>query len=121
MKQAPAPGDSLESFEDAARERAGVRFLFRLYVAGSTVQSNRAIVNTRRICEEHLEGRYHLEVVDICQHPELARTEQIIAAPTLVKREPLPMRRFVGDMSRTDRLLAGLNLPAAQPVRPVTP
>ncbi|MEK7953933.1 circadian clock KaiB family protein [Luteolibacter soli] len=121
MNDIPAPGDSLESFEEAARERAEVRFLFRLYVAGSTVQSNRAIVNTRRICEGHLEGRYHLEVVDICLHPELARIEQIIAAPTLIKREPLPVRRFVGDMSRTDRLLAGLGLPEAPEVRPVTP
>ncbi|MCQ9379408.1 circadian clock KaiB family protein [Methyloversatilis sp. XJ19-49] len=82
----------------------------RLYVTGSTRNSERAIVNVRRICEAHLQGRYDLEVVDISQHPELAEGEQIIAAPTLVKKLPLPLRRFIGDMSHTENILLGLDL-----------
>jgi circadian clock protein KaiB len=121
MKKTPTPGEILEDFEEAARARTGFRYLLRLYVTGPTVQSNRAIVNTRRICEEHLKDRYDLEVVDICQNPELASRDQIIAAPTLIKQQPLPVRRFVGDMSRTDRLLAGLDLPGSPPLRPVGP
>jgi circadian clock protein KaiB len=121
MKKTPTTGETLEDFEEAARSRAGLRYLLRLYVTGPTVQSNRAIVNTRRICEEHLKDRYDLEVIDICQHPELASSDQIIAAPTLVKQQPLPVRRFVGDMSRTDRLLAGLGLLVTPPLRPAAP
>jgi circadian clock protein KaiB len=67
-------------------------------------------VNIRRICEEHLRGRYDLEVVDISEHPTLAQGEQIIAAPTLIKKLPLPLRRFIGDMSQTERILLGLDL-----------
>ena len=90
--------------EDAAR------YVLRLYITGSTARSARAISNIRKICEEHLEGRYDLEVVDICQHPTLAEGEQIIAAPTLIKELPLPLRRFIGDMSQTGRILLGLDL-----------
>ena len=70
----------------------------------------KAISNIRKICEEHLEGRYDLEVVDISRNPTLAEGEQIIAAPTLIKKLPLPLRRFIGDMSHTDRILIGLDL-----------
>ncbi len=77
---------------------------------GTTPHSNRAIVNLRKICEEHLKGRYDLEVVDISQNPVLAEGEQIIAAPTLIKQLPLPLRRFIGDMSQTERILVGLDL-----------
>ncbi|MGZ8191072.1 MAG: circadian clock KaiB family protein, partial [Methylococcaceae bacterium] len=66
--------------------------------------------NIRKICEEHLQGRYDLEVVDISQNPTLAEGEQIIAAPTLIKKLPLPLRRFIGDMSQTERILLGLDL-----------
>ena len=86
------------------------RYILRLYVTGTTPRSSRAIANIRMICETHLEGRYDLEVIDIAQHPALARGEQIIAAPTLIKTAPLPLRRFIGDMSQTERLLAGLDL-----------
>lgn len=86
------------------------RYVLRLYVTGTTPHSRRAIVNIRKICEEHLQGRYDLEVVDIAQHPTLAEGEQIIAAPTLIKKRPLPLRRFIGDMSQTDRILLGLDL-----------
>jgi circadian clock protein KaiB len=93
----------------------------RLYVAGSSPHSTRAITNIRKICEEHLDGRYDLEVVDIAQHPELTAGEQIIAAPTLIKISPLPIRRFIGDMSRTDRILLGLDLrPASAMASPAT-
>ena len=94
---------------DAAAPDA-TRYVLRLYVTGSTPRSTRAISNIRKICEEYLEGHYDLEVVDISQHPALAEGEQIIAAPTLIKRLPLPLRRFIGDMSQTDHILLGLDL-----------
>ena len=92
---------------------ADAHYVLRLYIVSTTSQSTRAIVNIRKICEEHLEGRYELEVVDISQHPTLAKGEQIIAAPTLIKTLPLPLRRFIGDMSQTERILLGLDLRVA--------
>jgi len=97
-------------FERAAANLENTRYVLRLYVTGTTRNSERAIVNTRRICEEHLQGRYDLEIVDISQRPALAEGEQIIAAPTLIKKLPLPLRRFIGDMSHTERILLGLDL-----------
>jgi circadian clock protein KaiB len=85
-------------------------YLLRLYVTGTTPQSIRAIENIKNICEEHLKGRYDLEVIDLYQQPSLAKGEQIIAAPTLIKRLPLPLRRIIGDMSGTERVLVGLDL-----------
>jgi len=82
----------------------------RLYVTGATPRSSRAIANLRKLCDQYLAGRYKLEIVDVYQQPELAREGQIIAAPTLVKSFPLPLRRFIGDMSNTANLLAGLNV-----------
>lgn len=87
-------------------------YRLRLYVTSNSPRSDRAIVNVRAICDKHLAGRYELEVVDIAAKPELARTEQLLAAPTLIKQAPPPVRRFVGDMSRTEQLLRGLDLPA---------
>jgi circadian clock protein KaiB len=95
-------------FEQAAR--GAERYVLRLFVTGMTVRSARAIENLRAICNEYLDGRYELEVVDIYQQPALAREEQIIAAPTLIKKLPLPMRRIVGDMSNRNRVLLGLDL-----------
>lgn len=86
------------------------KYHLRLYVTGSTPKSIRAITNVKRLCEAHLKGRYTLEVVDIYQQPGLAKGEQIIAAPTLIKRLPLPLRKFIGDMTNTDRILLGLDL-----------
>ena len=86
------------------------KYLLRLYIAGSTPQSNRAVANIKIICEEHLKGQYELEVVDLYEKPYLAAGEQIIAAPTLIKKLPLPLRRIIGDMSDTDRVLVGLDL-----------
>ena len=85
-------------------------YLLRLYVAGQTPNSIRAIDNIKRICEEYLEGRYDLEVVDIYQQPVLAKGDQIIAVPTLMRKLPLPLRKFIGDMSTTERILVGLDL-----------
>lgn len=84
--------------------------MLRLYVVGSTPQSSSAISNLKRICEGHLKGRYQLEVIDIYQQPRLAEGEQIIAAPTLIKELPPPLRRFVGDLSNLERVLVGLDL-----------
>ena len=94
----------------AGAERAVPQYVLRLYITGATPRSIRAISNIRKICEAHLVGRYDLEVVDISQHPEQAGEEQIVAAPTLIKKLPLPLRRFIGDMSQTDRILFGLDL-----------
>jgi circadian clock protein KaiB len=86
------------------------RYVLRLYVTGMTLRSMQAIANLRVICETRLQGRYELEVVDIYQHPHLARDEQIVAAPTLIRRLPLPLRRVIGDLSDEKRVLRGLDL-----------
>src|SRR6266704_2551579 len=93
-------------------EQTGERFILRLYVAGMTSRSARAVDNVRAFCEKHLEGRYDLQVIDVYQQPALARSEQLIAAPTLIKKLPLPLRRLIGDMSNEDRVLVGLDLVA---------
>jgi circadian clock protein KaiB len=85
-------------------------WLLRLYVAGQTPNSVRAIENIKRICEEFLKGHYDLEVIDIYQQPVLAKGDQIIAVPTLIKKLPLPLRKFIGDMSAIERILVGLDL-----------
>ena len=90
-----------------------LQYVLCLYVTGTTPRSMLAISNIRKICEQHLEGHYDLEVVDISLHPKLAEGEQIIAAPTLIKKLPLPQRRFIGDLSQTERIVLGLDLPDA--------
>jgi circadian clock protein KaiB len=96
----------------APKDAKPEKYLLRLYVTGVTPKSVRAIKNIKQICEEHLKGRYELEVVDIYQRPALLKGEQIIAAPTLIKQLPLPLRRLVGDMSNTEKVLLGLDLRA---------
>ena len=86
------------------------KYVLRLYVAGTTPNSVRAIENIKRICEEFLKGHYDLEVIDIYQQPVLAKGDQIIAVPTLIKKLPQPLRKFIGDMSATERILVGLDL-----------
>ena len=86
------------------------RHLLRLYVTGTTAGSTRAIQQVRRVCDEHLEGRYDLEVIDIYQLPALAKNDQIIATPTLVKVLPAPLRRLIGDLSNLDRVLFGMDM-----------
>src|SRR5471032_2873106 len=85
-------------------------YLLRLYVNDSTPKSERAVVNLKRVCEEHLKGRYDLEVIDIHKQAHLARDEQIVAVPTLIKRLPAPLQRLVGDMSDLNKVLFGLDL-----------
>jgi len=86
------------------------RYVLRLYVAGTTPKSTRAIENIKRICEEFLKGRYDLEVVDIYQQPVLEKGEQIIVVPMLIKKLPLPLRKFIGDMSATESILVRLDI-----------
>ena len=86
------------------------RYVLRLYINRSTLKSKLAVENIKRVCEEHLHHRYRLEVIDIHEHVNLVRDEQIVAVPTLIKRLPLPLQRLVGDMSDLDRVLFGLDL-----------
>jgi len=102
--------DQVEVFEKTLKRSKDKEYVLRLYVAGATPRSTEAIVNIKKICEEHLKGRYELEVIDIYQQPVLVKGEQIIAAPTLVKKLPLPLRRFIGSMHNIDRILVGLDL-----------
>ena len=110
MKKCDTGAKDFGSITAIAAMDTNAHYVLRLYIIGTTPQSTRAVSNIRKICEEHLEGRYKLEVVDISNHPTLAQGEQIIAAPTLIKVLPLPLRRFIGDMSQTDRILLGLDL-----------
>lgn len=101
---------SAHVYEQQIEKSKSETYLLRLYVTGSTPQSIRAIENIKKICDKHLKGRYELEVVDLYQNPGLAHGEQIIAAPTLIKKLPQPLRRIIGDMSNTERVLVGLDL-----------
>lgn len=104
------PRDATEAFEQALRVRERATYVLRLYVTGMTPQSAQAIANVKQLCEEYLHGRYDLEVIDLYQTPQLAQGEQIIATPTLIKKLPLPLRRVIGNLSSTERLLVGLDL-----------
>ena len=91
----------------------------RLYVAGQTAKSLQAFANLKRICEEHLAGEYHIEIIDLLQNPQLAAGDQIIALPTLVRKLPEPVRKIIGDLSNTERVLVGLDLqPRSTPLKP---
>lgn len=114
-KPAPRQGKAAGADAGAALTRAAAshrdaKYVLRLYVAGMTPRSSAAIRAITQICEDHLKGRYVLDVIDIYRQPTLARGEQIIAAPTLIKRLPLPLRRMIGDMADTKRILVGLDL-----------
>jgi circadian clock protein KaiB len=91
---------------NTARQKTG--YVLRLYISGATVRSRRAVNNIKEICEGHLKGQYDLQVIDIFQSPEQLKQEQIIAAPTLVKKQPLPIRRFIGDLSDREKVVKGL-------------
>ena len=99
-----------EEFEKAATTQDRAKYVLRLYVTGMTPKSTQAIANVQKLCEKHLEGRYELKVIDIYQQPKLAKGEQIIATPTLIKKLPLPLRKLIGDMSDTERFLVGIDL-----------
>ena len=109
MKQTRRKKTSID-WEEQASKRKDEKYVLRLYVTGQTPKSVRAIANIKAICEEHLKGRYDLQVIDIYQRPALAQDEQILAAPTLIRKLPLPLRRLVGDLSKTERVLLGLDL-----------
>ena len=107
-----ADKQTIEAFEEALEERAvrRAKYILRLYVTGSSHRSLQAVYNLKKICEVYLPDDYDLEVIDIYKDPGAAREEQIIAAPTLVKKLPQPIRKFVGDMSNTQKILVGLDL-----------
>ncbi len=109
MAKQKKTADTSETFENDQVE-SSPSYVLRLYVAGSTPASVRAIANIKTICETYLQGRYELEVFDLYQRPSLASGEQIIATPTLIKQLPFPLRRIIGDMSDTERVLVGLDL-----------
>ncbi len=98
------------AFEKSAMEANNEMYVLRLYITGTTPKSLSAISNIKKICEEHLQGRYDLEVIDIYQQPSLAAGEQIIAVPTLIKKLPSPLRKLIGDMSNAEHVLLGLDL-----------
>lgn len=106
------PNDSPRIVEGSApgSPGSGERYILKLYVAGMTSRSARAIENLQTFCEKHLAGRYELQVIDVYQQPELTRSEQIVAIPTLIKKLPLPLRRLIGDMSDEERVLVGLDI-----------
>jgi circadian clock protein KaiB len=87
-----------------------VTYILRLYTAGQTPKSMTAVANLKKICEEHLAGRFEIQVIDLLENPQLARGDQILAIPTLVRKLPLPVRRIIGDLSNTERVLIGLDL-----------
>jgi circadian clock protein KaiB len=114
-RKKPSPKANLvndaATFEELLRKaKRKQHFVLRLYITGNTARSGQAISNIRSLCEEYLPGRYDLEVIDIYQQPTEAAKEQIIAAPTLIKKEPVPARRLIGDLSNRDKVLVGLNL-----------
>lgn len=98
-----------------AKRATGDFYDLRLYIAGQTTRSLAALANIQKICDEHLEGRYRIEVIDLLERPQLARGDQILALPTLVRKLPAPIRKLVGDLSNTERALVGLDLRPRSP------
>jgi circadian clock protein KaiB len=99
-----------ERFERARIAQPKRRYVLRLYISGRTSKSTRALQLIKEVCEEHLRGRYELEVIDIYQEPVLAKDDQILAVPTLIRKLPLPLRKLIGDFSDRERVLLGLDL-----------
>jgi len=110
-KRQPGSPGKLEQPRSHSRQ---AKYVLRLYVSGSTPKSAMAVENIKRICEQHLKNRYDLKVIDMYQQPNLARDEQIVAVPTLIKRSPLPLRRLFGDLSDLKEVLLGLDLVTRQ-------
>lgn len=102
--------EAQQRLEQTQAARAGARYALRLYVAGMTPRSSEAISAIKRLCEAHIRDRYDLEVIDIASAPALARSEQIVAAPTLIKLLPLPTRRLIGNLANTERVVRALDL-----------
>jgi circadian clock protein KaiB len=110
-----AQPSATDAFEAALRNSRDQRYELRLYIAGLTPRSQEALRNVTRICEERLAGRYTLQVIDIYQNPVLAAGEQIIAAPTLIRALPLPLRKLIGSMADDEKVLVGLDLKPIDP------
>ena len=106
------PENSAQDFERRMAKHESPRFSFTLYVAGATSRSLRAIENARSICEEFLRGRYELDIVDVYKNPAAAKSQQVVAIPTLVRNLPAPLRQAIGDLSARERIVAGLGLAA---------
>ncbi len=115
MQTKPDPSDATAAFEQALMQTGEGNYVLRLYLTGHTSRSLNAVQAVKKLCEEHLLGRYELEIVDLCQQPERAQAAQIIAAPTLVKELPPPLRRLIGDLTDPDRVLVALNLKPRKP------
>jgi circadian clock protein KaiB len=98
----------------AAVAGKGEIYVLRLYITGPSSISARAVVNARRVCDDHLKGRYQLEILNVADNVSMATADQVIAAPTLIKLSPPPVRRFIGDMSNSERLMKGLDVYAAR-------
>ncbi len=99
-----------ERLPEPTEPAAGETWALRLYVAGQTAKSIAALANLRRYCEQHVPGRYQLEIIDLLQHPQLAEGDQILAIPTVVRKMPEPIRRVIGDLSNEERVIVGLDL-----------
>lgn len=106
---------AIPEYDEGVAEAEGETWRLRLYVAGQSPKSLRAFANLKQLCEEHLAGRYEIEVIDLIDQPALARSDNILAIPTLVRRLPPPLRKIIGDLSDTERVLVALRL---QPPRP---
>jgi len=102
--------NAIDSFEKALGSQGSEKYVLRLYITGSTPRSLRSIANIKNICEEHLNGHYDLEVIDVYQNQKLVAGDQIIAIPTLIKKLPLPLRKIIGDLSDKEKVLLGLDL-----------
>src|SRR5512135_2089706 len=110
MNMSKSKSDIEKRLERAAQKKGPKKYVLHLYVAGLSSRSQKAVEYIKKICDEHLKGRCELVIQDIYQNPIIAKNGQILGAPTLVKELPLPLRRFVGDMSNTEKLLVGLDL-----------
>jgi circadian clock protein KaiB len=110
VKKKEGTTSDLQKLKKAVQDRKDEKYVLRLYVTGTTPRSMSAITKVKTICEEHLKGRYTLEVVDVYQNPTLAKGDQIIAIPTLIKQLPAPLRRIIGDMRDTEKVILGLDL-----------
>ncbi|MEN6343133.1 MAG: circadian clock KaiB family protein [Methanospirillum sp.] len=106
----PLPANTTEEFERALERLGTEQFVLRLYVAGNSLRSQTAIENVRKICDEYLHDRCELEVIDIYQDPTMVPEDLVLAAPTLIRRLPLPLRRVIGDLSAKEKVLVGLDL-----------
>ncbi|MEZ4599522.1 MAG: circadian clock KaiB family protein [Syntrophotaleaceae bacterium] len=105
-------------FQPEASGSSAEIYLLRLYVAGQTAKSIAAFANLKKICETHLQGKYRIEVIDLQQNPSLAQGDQILALPTLVRRLPPPVKKIIGDLSNTERVLVGLDIRPLDPIPP---